>query len=63
MNVSLDEGATDGKYRKNRPDSTVSGDSTMLERKMLHPSFYGTFEEAPVMLRPDGVVASRIRRS
>lgn len=44
MNKSLDEGATDGKYRKVRPDTEVipgMGDSqTVDNRSSLHP-FYG----------------------
>jgi hypothetical protein len=44
MNASLGEGATDGKYRKVRPDTEVipgSGDqATVDNRQGLHP-FYG----------------------
>ena len=44
MNKSLDEGATDGKYRKARPDTEVIpglGDSATIDnRSSLHP-FYG----------------------
>lgn len=44
MNKSLDEGATDGKYRKVRPDTEVIaglGDSATVDnRASLHP-FYG----------------------
>lgn len=44
MNRSLDEGATDGKYRKARPDTEVIpglGDSATTDnRASLHP-FYG----------------------
>lgn len=59
MSASLDEGATDGKYRKVHPDRTVSGDGTDADRATLHPSYYGLFREAPVLLRPDNVVARR----
>ena len=42
MNKSLDEGATDGKYRKVRPDTEVGTESSGTEanRQSLHP-FYG----------------------
>jgi hypothetical protein len=42
MNGSLNEGATDGKYRKVRPDTEVTADSadTLDNRQTLHP-FYG----------------------
>lgn len=44
MNASLNEGATDGKYRKARPDTEVmygSGDEATIDnRQSLHP-FYG----------------------
>jgi hypothetical protein len=44
MNVSLDEGATDGKYRKARPDTEVipglGDEATLDNRQSLHP-FYG----------------------
>jgi hypothetical protein len=42
MNQSLDAGATDGKYRKSRPDTEVTMDSAPTEanRQTLHP-FYG----------------------
>lgn len=44
MNESLKEGATDGKYRKVRPDTEVgdySGNEQTLDNKQsLHP-FYG----------------------
>lgn len=44
MNKSLDEGATDGKYRKVRPDTEVipglGDEATVDNRSSLHP-FYG----------------------
>lgn len=42
MNSSLDEGATDGKYRKARPDTevTMASSATVNNRQTLHP-FYG----------------------
>ena len=40
-NVSLNEGATDGKYRKRRPNTTVIpglGDQTVVQNRAgLHP--------------------------
>lgn len=54
MNDSLHAGATDGKYRKVRPDTEViqgQGDEETLDnRQLLHP-FYGygfATTEAPV---------------
>lgn len=46
MNASLNEGATDGKYRKTRPDTEVldheGHEKTMDNRQSLHPFFgYG----------------------
>lgn len=42
MNQSLNEGSTDGKYRKVRPDTEVTADSldTLDNRQTLHP-FWG----------------------
>ena len=44
MNKSLDEGATDGKYRKVRPNTEVipglGDEATVNNRQSLHP-FYG----------------------
>lgn len=44
MNQSLNEGATDGKYRKVRPDTEVipglGDEATLDNRQSLHP-FYG----------------------
>jgi hypothetical protein len=58
MNESLAEGATDGKYRKVRPDTQV-GDSqgheeTVDNRQSLHP-FYGygfVTSEYPAKVNP-----------
>ena len=53
MNDSLNEGATDGKYRKSRPDTEVldhnGNEITMDNRQTLHPFFgYGfVTTEAP----------------
>jgi hypothetical protein len=44
MNLSLAEGATDGKYRKVRPDTEVvpglGNEKTLNNKQTLHP-FYG----------------------
>jgi hypothetical protein len=44
MNESLNEGSTDGKYRKVRPDTEVGDiqghEKTVDNRQLLHP-FYG----------------------
>ena len=44
MNHSLHKGATDGKYRKVRPDTEVipgiGDEATLANRQSLHP-FYG----------------------
>lgn len=44
MNSSLDEGATDGKYRKARPNTEaipgLGDEATLDNRQSLHP-FYG----------------------
>ena len=46
MNKSLNEGSTDGKYRKARPDTEViagaGSEETLRNRQSLHPFFnYG----------------------
>ena len=58
MNQSLTSGATDGKYRKARPDTEVArdmGDEKMMQnRSSLHPWYnygYPTAEE-PVKVNP-----------
>jgi len=58
MNQSLDEGATDGKYRKARPNTTVipglGNEETMRNREALHPfSGYGFItSEMPNKVNP-----------
>lgn len=53
MNDGLNEGATDGKYRKTRPNTEVvdiaGHEKTMENRQLLHPFFgYGfSTSEAP----------------
>lgn len=57
MNESLAEGATDGKYRKVRPDTTVGDiqghEDTLDNRQSLHPFFgYGfSTSETPAEVR------------
>ena len=59
LNGSLDAGATDGAYRKPHHDrGNVQSDVTDEARRALSPSFYGTFAEAPLMRRGDGVIAN-----
>lgn len=58
MNASLDEGATDGKYRKARPDTEViaglGDEATLDNRQSLHPFFgYGfATSEFPSKVNP-----------
>lgn len=61
LNVSLDEGATDGSYLKARRNAEPDAfDLTEQARRGLHPSMnWGTFAEAPIMRRGDGVIAKR----
>ena len=58
MNASLANGATDGKYRKVRPDTEVmpgqGNEETVNNRQSLHP-FYGygfTTSEYPAKVNP-----------
>lgn len=58
MNGGLNEGATDGKYRKVRPDTEVipgqGYEQTMDNRQTLHP-FYGygfATSEYPAKVNP-----------
>lgn len=58
-NANLDEGSTDGKYFKVRPNTGGQVETaTETNRRGLEPSRYGTMAEAPIMLRPDGRVAT-----
>ena len=58
LNEGLDEGSTDGKYFKVRPDTGgVVDTTTEANRRALEPTRYGLFREAPLMKRPDGVTA------
>jgi hypothetical protein len=60
LNHSLDEGATDGKYRKVRRNVEVDGfDATAQARKHLHPWYgYPTTPEATGKVRGDGLPSS-----
>jgi hypothetical protein len=58
MNQSLNEGSTDGKYRKVRPDTEVipgiSAEGTVDNKQTLHP-FYGygfAATEYPAQVNP-----------
>jgi hypothetical protein len=56
MNGELDEGATDGKYKKivvNRGGLGVAHSETVRARADLHDVWYGR-HEAAVKVRPDG---------
>ena len=59
-NVSLEEGATDGKYRKRRPNTTVApgmGDQDVVKNRAgLHPYWnYGFVNsEEPNKVKPAG---------
>jgi hypothetical protein len=56
VNKSLDEGATDGKYRKARPDTEVGmgSEGTLANRQTLHPFWgYGfSTSEYPAKVNP-----------
>lgn len=44
LNEQLHRGATDGKLRNERPDSSAADYTTAIERaRQLHPMHYGTF--------------------
>lgn len=69
-NASLDEGATDGKYRKVRPNTTVDDpslgdDLTRANRRGLHPFFnYGfidTEEQSKVNPGRSAASAGRVQ--
>ena len=64
LNESLNEGATDGKYRKVRPNTTVAPgtgeDLTLANRRGLHPYWNYDFidQETQVKVNPLGKTAS-----
>jgi hypothetical protein len=55
MNADLSEGATDGKYKKVRPDVNAVSDSTYVSRKDLDDRYYGIHEKQ-VKVAPDGLL-------
>jgi hypothetical protein len=69
LNQSVNEGATDGKYRKVRPNTTVApgtGDEIMLaNRRALHPYWNYDFidQESAVKVNPLSDEASSKRRA
>lgn len=70
LNKSMDEGSTDGKYRKVRPNTTVVDPSTgddlvRANRRGLHPyQNYGFIDqETPVKVSPLSDATSSARRS
>lgn len=59
MNSELAEGGTDGKYRKNRPNTSnalpTNTAATVGDKSTLSPWWgYSTEEETPVRYLPDG---------
>lgn len=62
MNAELDEGSTDGKYKKLAPNRgnifPPDRAAERQERTQLTPRYYG-IDEAPTMRTPDGRVARR----
>jgi hypothetical protein len=69
LNQSINEGATDGKYRKVRPNTTVApgtGDEIMLaNRRALHPYWNYDFidQESAVKVNPLSDEVSSKRRA
>lgn len=70
LNTSMNDGATDGKYRKVRPNTTVVDPSTgddivRANRRGLHPYMnYGFIDqETAVKVSPLSDAASAARRS
>jgi hypothetical protein len=69
LNTSMNEGATDGKYRKVRPNTTVAPgtgeDLTLANRRGLHPFMnYGFIDqEAPAKVAPGSMTANAKPRS
>ena len=70
LNTSLNDGATDGKYRKVRPNTTVADPSTgddimRANRSGLHPYWNYDFieQEATVKVNPLSGKSSPSRRS
>jgi hypothetical protein len=69
LNTSMNEGATDGKYRKVRPNTTVAPgtgeDLTLANRRGLHPYWNYDFidQEAPSKVSPGSMTANSKPRS
>jgi hypothetical protein len=70
LNTSMNEGATDGKYRKVRPNTTVAdpspGDDIMrANRSGLNPYWNYDFieQEATVKVNPLSNDSAKVRRS
>lgn len=69
LNSSLNDGATDGKYRKVRPNTTVAPgtgeDLTLSNRRGLHPYWNYDFidSETPAQVNPLADSASSKSRS
>lgn len=69
LNQSAKDGATDGKYRKIRPNTTVAPgtgeDITLANRRGLHPYMNYDFidQETPNMVAPLSTSASATPRS
>ena len=70
LNTSLNEGATDGKYRKVRPNTTVANpsagdDIVRANRSGLNPYWNYDFieQEATVKVNPGSGTSSGARRS
>jgi hypothetical protein len=65
----MNEGATDGKYRKVRPNTTVAPgtgeDLTLANRRGLHPYWNYDFidQEAPSKVSPGSMTANSTPRS
>ena len=59
MNRDLDEGLTDGKYKKRatRERGGQIDPATLMNRRDLNDIWYGVHAEAPIKVRPDGKVA------
>ena len=69
LNQSVKDGATDGKYRKVRPNTTVApgtGEEIMLaNRRGLHPYMNYDFidQESPNMVAPGSTTSSATPRA
>lgn len=59
MNAGLDEGATDGKYVKDRPntEALAANSATVADKRTLNPRDGYSAGQSPVMWKPDGTRA------